>query len=62
MRIPPYGFTEPVIALSTDELANLGVPRPILQTLSAKLAGGRKKVPAITARATSLKECATWTA
>lgn len=31
MRIPPYGFTEPVIALSTDETASLGVPVEILK-------------------------------
>ncbi|MGP4749387.1 hypothetical protein [Agrobacterium pusense] len=37
MRIPPYGFTEPVIALSTDETVTLGVPIELLQTLSAKL-------------------------
>lgn len=41
MRIPPYGFTEPVIALSTDETVSLGVPVEILQTLSAKLEIGR---------------------
>ncbi|MCD2185210.1 hypothetical protein [Rhizobium sp. GN54] len=41
MRIPPYGFTEPVIALSTDETVTLGVPMELLQTLSAKMGGGR---------------------
>ncbi len=41
MRIPPYGFTEPVTALSTDERVTLGVPVGLLQTLSAELEIGR---------------------
>ncbi|MDX3929646.1 MAG: hypothetical protein QHC90_28100 [Shinella sp.] len=34
MRIPPSGFTEPVIILSTAELAALGIPLALIQALA----------------------------
>lgn len=34
MRIPSCGFTKPVIALSTTELAALGIPLALIQALA----------------------------
>lgn len=45
MRIPPIGFTEPVVALSTDAVLALGVARDLIHAIQKVVTASKEVGP-----------------